>query len=254
LDLDIFLEYLFNIRQLVDKDAEQPVEGSTDSTCFGNPIANEIHETMYNTFIFNRIIKNPIISEKLTNEQDNLKIEYKDYLEQQFKFMQQAYFAYLSNTLKDKAKEELQEMTTSLNKIHLLALGFQYCQFRNRDKVELIFNLFFSKGKLVKSDRFREFIFFLLQVQSRIYYKSIKAYYEKDKPIFSEEEDNRLNDWYSNKNILTLTDLFITSFFGGSSELIYDEVQRKFVEEDNNSLWIFYGAGVRSKLEVLKKA
>ena len=241
LDIDIYLEYLFNIKEKTSSSFENDLlEQSPKVT---NKFVAEIDENDFQIFLEKKLIKNPVLIPEF-NVSDEIKYRFENF--QKFLFLS------LIKNFNRYRKIKNQDYVEKLNKIHPLSIAFMYCKASNRKKVDIIFNLFSKNGKMVKNDQLKEFFYSLFSINSIIYLKSLLEFYKDDEKClskFSEEFTNKLLELYKPINIINLSEGFITEMFEGSSELTRDELERKFVVAEANGLWIFYGAGIRNKLE-----
>jgi len=242
IDLDTFIEYLYDIR------ADDNPEENQNQNQNQNKIPeflNEVDEINYNQFIENKIINNPILSNEFAGKESQ---------KSNFQTIMKNIFDLLKNVMNAYLQLMNRETVDSLEKIYLVVIAFLHCQASNRKKVEVLYNLFSENGQMVYSEKLKTFIILLFSLHSRVYFMTLKDSYS-DEVKFSEDEIKKIREWYSIKRINDLADQFLKDFFGGDFnkknllKLIRDELERNFASTEKNFLWIFKGKGIRNKLE-----
>jgi len=200
--------------------------------------SHEIDEERYKMFVENKLIKNPIISMEIKNDDENSKADYTNFLNSFFPHMIKTYISY------KKFVNEPHENIISLTKTHLYTIGVSFCKSTNRKKVETIFDMFSADDQLRNSSKFREFLFMWFALNSRVYLTCLSDFYSPEE-IFTDEELKKAHELYSVENIIFLSDNVIKKLFGKAPDLLYAEVMKFFT----HNVWLFYGAAIREQLE-----
>lgn len=245
IDLDLFLEYMINIRPERKLNFNREIQNSQiDSVSIQSetvPKLNynmELDENKFAIFAETKLVNNPIITDNVNLENEELLINY-------FSFLKNLFFNMIKNyiSFKKKNKEPYEEIST-LSKSNLFTIGITFCNSLNLSKIQGIYDMFRENNEIKLTKKLREFFFMLFILNTRIYYNCLVEFY-KPKEIFNEEQEEKIISVYNVENVIKFTDDFLKKIFTPIEFLTYPQFLQKF----SSNIWICSGMGIRNKLE-----